>query len=586
MRKDIKFAAFYFSTILKHFSNIAHIAVILTLLMGFLGCTSRSKRSATAPVSQGGAQIAGPESQTQDGGPSLLPPPPPQTEQQSESQEIYNEMLQAERDGDWIKIILLHLNLADLQNSEQKKQEMIARAMNLTSQKLSYKELEEVAGDSDFGNIRAFARFILGEKAFERRDFDSAQKYFSGVMSLVPESDLASQAKPYLDQLKAIEEVDPYSVGTILPLSGRNGSIGQKALRGLQMGLGLHQPKAKFQLSVVDSEGNAELAANGVQKLLVQDKVIGIVGSLLSRTAPVVATKANSLGIPSITLSQKSSVTEVGPYVFANSISTELQVRQLVRTAFASGMRKFAIVYPNDPYGVEFANAFWDEVMGRGGAITSVQTYDPRQTDFRYVAQRLVGKFYIEARMEEYKYRSKEIEEKQKKEKKKTREHTEEDVLDAIQDFDAIFVPDSTKAMGQIAAFLSLAGVRNVKLLGTNLWNNSDLSRRAGNFKDSILFVDSPREDLAQSKFAKEFRQIYGEEPTIIEAQAYDAGLLLAEAIESQGARSRKSLSDKLRTVKDLQGSVGLMQMGPSRTLQRPMMTYTLFNGNIRPLTK
>mgnify|MGYP000275837742 CR=1 FL=1 len=554
--------------------------------LGLVGCATKGKLKSGAAKAKPTVAQSAPKTHA---APlvTAMPPSSEMSDPKLEKQKsIWADVLEAQKKEKWTDVIQGYLEMADTETDQRAQQQWVAKAMNLVSTKLSLEDLDDVSSDSDFGAVRAFARFLLGEKAFERRDFSTARKHFSAVVSLVPESDLAVQAKPFLQQIEAIDEVEPYTIGTVLPLSGRNANIGQRALRGLQMGLGLHKPKSKFRLAIADSEGNSDLAALGVQRLLVEDKVMAIVGSVLSRTAAAVAAKANSLGIPSLALSQKASVTEIGPTVFTNSVTAELQVRQLVRTAFQNKMRKFAILYPNDAYGVEFANAFWDEVLARGGEITSVQSYDPKATDFRYVVQRLVGKFYIEARSEEYKLKGKELEAKHKNEKKSARDNSEEDLLDPVQDFDAIFIPDSTRAMGQMSAFLSFAGVRAVKLLGTNLWNNGDLVKRAGNFKDNLIFVDSPRDGLLQSSFAKEFKQIYGEDPSIIEAQAYDAGLLLSEAIDNQGARSRKALADTLKTLENTKGSTGLLHMGSFRSVDRPMVSYTLMGGQILPTTK
>jgi ABC-type branched-subunit amino acid transport system substrate-binding protein len=125
----------------------------------------------------------------------------------------------------------------------------------------------------------------------------------------------------------------------------------------------------------MDSEGNPDNARRGVERLVKEDNVIAIIGSLLSKTAPAVAAKANELGVPTLALSQKAGVTEVGPSVFRNALTSEMQVRQLVKSAMEDlKLRRFAILYPNDPYGVEYANIFWDEVLARGGVITAAQT--------------------------------------------------------------------------------------------------------------------------------------------------------------------------------------------------------------------
>ena len=82
---------------------------------------------------------------------------------------------------------------------------------------------------------------------------------------------------------------------------------------------------------------------------------------------------------------------------------------QLVENAMDKmGLRNFAILYPNDPYGVEYANLFWDHVLARGGSITGIQSYKSNETDFKGPIKRLVGTFYIDDRIDEYKFRVKE----------------------------------------------------------------------------------------------------------------------------------------------------------------------------------
>ena len=46
------------------------------------------------------------------------------------------------------------------------------------------------------------------------------------------------------------------------------------------------------------------------------------------------------------------------------------------------GMRRFAIMFPSVPYGVELANAFWDEVEARGGEVRGAETYAADRTTF------------------------------------------------------------------------------------------------------------------------------------------------------------------------------------------------------------
>ncbi|WP_413585807.1 penicillin-binding protein activator [Bdellovibrio sp. HCB274] len=457
------------------------------------------------------------------------------------------------------------------------------RAIEDVENRLNEKQLEEVADSSEYGYLRGHAMSRLADKALDERDISKAKKYYAGVIDYLPESDLAARAKDIISQLDAAKNVQSKTIGVVLPLSGRNAPVGQRALRGLEMGLGLHVPGSGFKLAVMDSEGNPDSARRGVERLVKEDNVIAVVGSLLSKTAPAVAAKSDELGVPSIALSQRSGLTEIGPTVFRNSLTSEMQVRQLVRTAMDDmGMKRFAVLYPNDQYGIEFTNIFWDEVLARGGKITATQTYSTKETDFRLVIQRLVGTYYGEGRQDEFNLRLKDL--KHSDRKRSARGDNTENVLPPITDFDAIFIPDSAKAMGQIAAMLAFNDVRGVKLMGTNLWNTAGIAKRAGNFANNLMFVDSIAPTAQdQSRFINEYKNLYGEPPTLIEIQAYDAGLILRQLVAS-GADTREELTAKLIGLNKFPGSLGSLSMSAEREIDRPVISLTVEKGEIAPL--
>lgn len=457
------------------------------------------------------------------------------------------------------------------------------KAIDIVENKLNEDQLEDVADESDFGFLRGHAMFRLGEISLDKKDTSDAKMYFNSVTEFVPGSDLALRAQEIILQLDSAKNVKSQTVGVVLPLSGRNAPVGQRALRGLEMGLGLHIPGSGFQLAVMDSEGNPDSARRGVERLVKEDNVIAIVGSLLSKTAPAVAAKSDELGVPTIALSQRSGLTEVGPTVFRNSLTSGMQVRALVRTAMEDmGMKKFAVLYPNDPYGIEFTNIFWDEVLARGGEITAVQTYSVKETDFRLVVQRLVGTYFGEARQDEFNMRLKELQTSGKKHS--VRQSNLETVLPPITDFDAIFIPDSARAMGQISAMLSYNDVRGVKLLGTNLWNTKDIAKRAGNFSQNLIFVDSMTPaNQDRSRFVNEYRSLYNEPPSLIEIQAYDAGLILRQLIAA-GASSREELVQKLGQLNKFPGSLGSLSINAEREIERPVTALTIEKGEVIPL--
>lgn len=448
-------------------------------------------------------------------------------------------------------------------------------------------ELSHLAREATHPAFRAGLHLRLGESKLSERKQEEAREYFLQAAQEGATPEVAQRAQDYLKSLESLRRVEPKTIGVILPLSGKTANVAQRTLRGIQLGLGLNgSPNSSFRLAVMDSQSNPEVARRAVERLVTEDNVIAIVGGLQSKTAAAEAAQAAEMGVPTISLSLKPDVTELSPLVFRNSLTTEMQVRRLVRTAMDNlGYKRFGILYPNDPYGVDAANLFWDEVLARGGQITAVQIYSPRETDFRDVISRLAGTFFIDARSEEFRTRSKELAEANAGKSKSSRLNTKDVVLPPQVDFDAIFIPDSTKAFGQIAATLAYSEVKNVKLLGTNLWNVDGLAKRAGPFAGNLIFVDSyssqdPR--FQNSSFVREYRKEFGADPGLFEVQGYDSALMLRQLI-SQGASSRGSLTQALGELRNLPGLLGPLSVGENREILRPVVALTLENGQVAP---
>jgi len=453
-----------------------------------------------------------------------------------------------------------------------------ARASEIVTQYLNEDDLEKVVKDEQFGFVRAQAAFRLGTFKLQKKDYDEARSLFARASEWGQGTPFQARAESYMAQIDSRRRVDSDTVGAVLPLTGKYSPIAYKTLNGLRLGLGIvGTDKSSLRLAVVDSEGTPDGARRSVERLVLEDSVIAVVGSLLSRTATAVAGKTEELGVPSIALSQKAGLTEGGTYIFRNAVTSEMQVKELVRiTMEQMGLKRFAILYPNDYYGVEYANLFWDEVLARGGTISGAQVYNPAETDFRGPIKRLVGTYYVADRSAEYKNRVTEWFKKQKK--VSTRQQPPDDLLPPIIDFEAIFIPDSPKAVGQIAPMLAYQGVVNVRLLGTNVWNSTDFVRRGQKNVDHAVFIDSGMVSdgkFRESKFYTEYKKIFGEEPGVFEAQGYETGVLLRKLISS-GERTRVGLASALSGLREFQGVSGPMTMNPNRELVRPLTPFVV----------
>jgi branched-chain amino acid transport system substrate-binding protein len=462
-------------------------------------------------------------------------------------------------------------------------------AQEILETRLTDEELAQVADNKDLGFMLAPAKYRYALRLAEQNNYSKARGYLVEVAELAPRTELADRATSLVAQIDARNRVDERTIGVVLPLSGKQAGIGYKALRGIQLGLGVYGAKTPsgFKLAVIDSEGNPDTARRAVERLVQEDNVVAIVGGLLSKTVSSEATKAQELGVPAIMLSQKTGVTQTGNFIFRNALTSEMQVEYLVDVAMNKmGYKNFAMLFPNDAYGTEFANLFWDIVKARGGEIRGAQPYDPKETDFRGHVQRLTGLFYLEDRSDEYRLRTKAWTEKNPKRGARQSAPAIEDLLPPIVDFDAIFIPDSARAVGQIAPMLAYNNISGVRLLGTNLWNTPGLIQRGQKFVENSIFPDSFLVDdpaFKNSEFASAFRTTFEEEPGLTEIQAYDSALILRQLIAS-GERTRMALRDRMTSLQNFPGALGRLSVNAEREFRRPLTALTIRDGKFMDL--
>ena len=248
--------------------------------------------------------------------------------------------------------------------------------------------------------VRAHLNAPEAEKAGIRIKISEALRIMTPpeIASLVAlmASDPDPAARDLVETLAEPYAYDRFTLGCVLPLTGRYASYGNRALKGVELALARVTRRANspdFKIVIKDTGGDPERAARAVRELAREHHAAAVIGSLI--TAETAALEAQMAGIPIVTMTQKKGITQIGDYVFRNFFTPEMQVRALV--AYCSrtlGLDRFAILYPDEPYGKTFMNLFWDAVLDANGTIVGVETYDKNRTDFADPIKKLVGLFY------------------------------------------------------------------------------------------------------------------------------------------------------------------------------------------------
>ena len=395
------------------------------------------------------------------------------------------------------------------------------------------------------------------------------------------ESALEEKALKYIQAIDSRKKVNRKYIGAILPLSGPSSVIGKKSLKGLKMGLGLHEESA-FRLVVLDSRGQPDKARKAVQTLVTKYHVIALTGGVSSKTADALAEESQNFGLPAVLMSQKSHLTGTGGYIFQNGLSSTLIADQLTEYLIRKKkFKRFAVLYPNDPYGLDYTNAFWSAVEKKGGIITGAQFYKPGQTDFNGPVRRLTGLYYLKDRIKEYK----------KKLKSRYANHISKrkapkNILPPIVDFEVLFIPDSLKALSLIAPHIAYNDIKGLTLTGPSLWNQEKILKKQAKYIDNIVFADPGLSgpQFRKTNFYKNFLRLFGYKPGLFEVLAYESALALRQAV-AEGADSRHELMEKLKNLKKFHGVTGEITVSKKREFLRPLRILKMEEHTLTPVS-
>jgi len=358
-----------------------------------------------------------------------------------------------------------------------------------------------------------------------------------------------------------------YTVGVILPLSGIHQPYGERVLQGVQLAIKETEVPGKIpliSLAIRDSKGSPLEAERAVEELVTKEKVIAIIGPLLSSTAERAVKKVQQMKVPLLTFSQKEIK---GDFLFQNSLTPYDQVQTLVEYAIRDlDLRTFAVFYPNSPYGLYFKNLFAQEVSRRGGKISGVVVYQEDQTDF---SQEIKGFFKIET-----------IQKSDSKRKK-------EEEFKPLRSVDGIFIPDTHDRVGMILSQMAYYDVKGT-FLGTNAWNGPGLISTAGRAAEGAIFVDlffKKDSSPLVVRFVEEFRKTYQRDPEILEALGYDGAKFLKDILQSKLISTPLQMKEEICQVQNFQGVSGLKGFGEDGKAIRTLRILKVDKGQIEQVS-
>ena len=457
-------------------------------------------------------------------------------------------------------------------------------------------KLNELIGNSGLKTLDQFAEdaagtlyapkiyYRIASIYLDQNDTKQAKEAAISLLHSTKDEEWLSKGRALLKRTEEEMAVKQGVLGCLLPLSGPFSIYGEEVLKGVELGLGAHGEQTAdpgLELLIRDTKGKPEEALAALENLVIDEKIMAIIGPVSSRAAIAVAKKAQEMGVPIIALTQREGIVEEGEMIFRNFLTPSQEIDGLIDIAIGQmGLKRFGILYPDNAYGRYSMNLFWDRLNDMGGTVTAVESYGVDHTDFADQIKKMVGLYYprpasLVQRLEDM----------------KTPEDEEESIYpdepEPIIDFDAIFIPDSFQRVAMIAPQLAFYDVLEVQLLGTSAWQSPKLVEMAKDYIQGALFCSGfvgDSEEAGVQIFVEEYRDNFDADPGILAANGYDTIRLLKKVLSEKEIRTRKDLVNALLGSQGFYGVSGVITFDSNGEAEKEPILLTISGNSMVPL--
>lgn len=322
------------------------------------------------------------------------------------------------------------------------------------------------------------------------------------------------------------KDINTISIGSTLDLSGPNAVYGDQVKQGLDLAIEELNIKGgikgkKIEINYLDSRSDSKIAVTNTQKLISFNNCSIIIGEISSTATqamiPVIEQNGAFLFAPASSSPNLSNISRNFARNWPSDVAEAVSAANFAKNNFLA--KTATIVYVNSDYGIGLKDKFKNTFLKEGGKVISSITYNVNTNDFKTIAIKI----------------------KQ-------------------DNSECIYLAGNPKEMGACIKQMREFGI-NSKVISNTGFLQDDCLKIAGKFADGVVVPTpeySPNDTTNKSvfEFYKKFKAKYNQEPTMVNANAYDAIFLIKDAIEIQGDNPKK-IAELIRNKKGFIGATG-----------------------------
>ena len=349
------------------------------------------------------------------------------------------------------------------------------------------------------------------------------------------------------------KDVTEIKIGINYELSGEVATYGQSSVDGIE--LAIEQVNAaggingkKITAIKYDNKSEPDQATTLANKLIVQDKVIAILGPATSGSFKAEIPVANKNKVPVASGSATAddvTVTSAGvqEYAFRVCFSDSFQGTVMASFALNNLSAKSAVIImdSSSDYGKGLAKNFKDTFVAAGGTIVAEEAFVAKDTDFNAILTKIKG-----------------------------------------QAFDVIYIPGYYNEAGLIIKQARAQGI-NAPILGADGFDSPTLLELAGaSALNDVYFTNhysSLDKDPAVVKFIADFKAKYNKEPDAFNALGYDLAKFMIDAIGRAESYSGEAVKNALETTKGFVGVTGTLSVDENHNPVKSIVVIGLKDG-------
>lgn len=299
----------------------------------------------------------------------------------------------------------------------------------------------------------------------------------------------------------------------------------------------------QVELIAYDNKGDATESINLFKRLVDNDKVVAVVGPVISSTALAVAPLAEEKGIPVITPTATNvDVTLDSDYMFRACFTDPYQGGIMSKFATENLKAQTAAILYNsgDDYSTGLAEAFKENFEAAGGIITDYEAYTEDEKDFKAVLTNMKA-----------------------------------------NSPDVLYVPDYYNTVGLIAEQVKQVGLE-VTMLGADGWD--DVQKDYGSVTEGYYFTNhyaADDTDEIVQKFVTSYQDTYeGNTPNALGALSYDATKIMCHAIDEADSTDGEAIVKALSGT-DMDCVAGHVTFDENGDPQKAVTILTIKDGKL-----